>query len=88
MSLLGTGRPARLPITGNRQQKYKQVVTARNAWQDGVEDEDIDVLLYDALAAVGEMQEMNVLSSRLVSMLPAAPIATICVRGTRWPHSS
>jgi len=36
----------------------------------------------------GEMQEANVLSSRFASMLPAAPMATIRVRGARWPHTS
>jgi len=36
----------------------------------------------------GEMQEANVFSSRFASMPPAAPMATIWVRGARWPHSS
>ena len=36
------------------------------------------------LAAAGEMQEADVFSSRSASMLSAAPIATICVRGARW----
>ncbi len=40
------------------------------------------------LVIAAEMQEANVFSSRLESMLPAAPMATICVRGARWPHSS
>ena len=36
----------------------------------------------------GEMQEANVFSSRFASMPPAAPMATIWVRGARWPQSS
>ena len=39
-------------------------------------------------ASATEMQEANVFSRILGSMLPAAPMATICVRGARSPHSS
>jgi len=37
------------------------------------------------LAAAGEMQEADVFSSRSASMLSAAPMATICGLGPRWP---
>ena len=37
------------------------------------------------LAAAGEMQEADVFSSRSASMLSAAPMATICALGARWP---
>jgi len=37
------------------------------------------------LAAAGEMQEADVFSSRPASMLSAAPMATICALGARWP---
>ena len=36
-------------------------------------------------AAAGEMQETNVFSSRLASMLPTALMAAICVRGALAP---
>jgi len=39
-------------------------------------------------AVAAEMQEANAFSMRLASILPAAPMATIWVRGARSPHSS
>jgi len=37
------------------------------------------------LAAAGKRQEADVFSSRSASMLSAAPMATICALGARWP---
>jgi hypothetical protein len=39
-------------------------------------------------AAAEEMQEVKILSNSFASMMPAPPIATIWVRGTRPSHSS
>jgi len=39
-------------------------------------------------AAAGEMQEADVFSSRFASMLPTVLVATIGVRGARWPRCS
>ena len=41
-----------------------------------------------AFATATEMQAATDCFSRLASMPPAAPMATICVLGARWPHSS
>jgi hypothetical protein len=39
-------------------------------------------------AAAAEVDKVTAFSKRFASMAPAAPIATICVRGARSPNSS